>query len=234
MSDTVKLPDELRRAIAADLRPVRPLPSPTRRAVLVAAWVPVGIVLILALLGLRRDLPSLGWAMMLVPVALEAAIGLLLVVFALAESVPARGVARGTAGGALALAAVGFVFQAALTRSVGAGAVPPGTPASHGLHCFELQALVGVPALVLVAILVVRAAPLRAAWAGLLGGAGAGMLADAIYHLHCPITDLRHVLVWHGAASAVLAVAGLAAGVAWEKAQRKRWRVRSRAARSAD
>jgi len=93
---------------------------------------------------------------------------------------------------------------------------------SHGLSCFGFEVLLGVPALILVAILVVRAAPLRAARAGVLGGAGAGLVAEGIYRLHCPITDLRHVLIWHGAAIVALALAGAVAGLAWERAQRGR------------
>ena len=223
MAERPRPPQELRRAIAADLRPVRPLRPPARRALAVAAWVPLAAALVLALLGLRPDAASLGWPLAVGPLALEVALGLLLVSLALAEAVPARGAARATGAAILACAAAAFVAQSAATRSVCAGMTVPHPLTSHGLPCFALQVLVGVPALVLVAALVVRAAPLRAARAGLLGGAGAGVLAEGIYRLHCPITDLRHVLVWHGAAIAALALAGLAGGLAWESVQRSRF-----------
>jgi len=222
MPDRLTPPEELRRAIAADLRPVRPLPAPARRAIVVAAWVPVAIALVLALLGVRRDLPSLGWPMTLGPLVLEVAIGLVLIILALAESVPARGAAHVTGYAVLALGAVAFAVQAAVTRGASAGMTVPDPLASHGFPCFALQVLVGVPALVVVAILVLRAAPLRAARAGVLGGAGAGLVAEGIYRLHCAITDLRHVLIWHGAAIVALALAGAVAGLAWERAQRGR------------
>jgi hypothetical protein len=234
MPDRLTPPDELRRAIAADLRPVRPLPAPARRAIVVATWVPVAIALVLALLGLRRDLPSLGWPMTLGPLLLEVAIGLALIILALAESVPARGAAHGTTSAALALGAVAFVAQAALTRTASPGMTVPHPLTTHGLPCFAFQLLLGVPALVLVAILVVRAVPLRAARAGVLGGAGAGLVAEGIYRLHCPITDLRHVLIWHGAAIVALALAGAVAGLAWERAQRRRLAARPERRRRLD
>ncbi|HVN76558.1 MAG TPA: NrsF family protein [Thermoanaerobaculaceae bacterium] len=224
MREPAALPDRLRRAVAADLRPVRPLRSPALRAVLVAAWVPVALALVLALLGLRRDLPSLGWPMALAALAVEVAFGLALVALALAESVPARGAARIRSLAALGAAAAALVVQAAVTRGASEGVAVPRPLTTHGPACFAFQLAVGVPALALVALLIARAAPLRARWAGLLGGAGAGLVADGVYHLHCPITDLRHVLVWHGAASAALALAGLVAGLAWERRQARAMR----------
>jgi len=219
-------PHELRSAIAADLRPVRPLPSPILRALVVAGWIPAAVALVLALLGLRRDLALLGWPMAVGQLALEAALGLVLVALALAEAVPARGVAHAHAAAALGLAAAAFVVQAAVARSASAGVAVPNPFVSHGPPCFALQVLVGLPALAVVAVLVVRAAPLRAVWAGVLGGAGVGLIADGIYRLHCPVTDLRHVLLWHGAAVVLLALAGVAAGLVWERAERERFGVR--------
>ncbi len=220
MPEPLKMPDGLRRAIAADLRPVRPLAPPLRRAVVVAAWVPPAIAIVVELLGLRRDLPSLGWPMTVTQLAIEVALGLALVALALAESIPGRGPTHGQTLTALLAAAAAFVIQAAVTRGASPGVEVPHPLTSHGLPCFALEAVVGVPALALVALLVVRAAPLRAAWAGALGGAGAALLADGVYRLHCPITDLRHVLVWHGAAVVLLTLLGLAAGLAWERLQR--------------
>jgi hypothetical protein len=222
MPATPRPPDELRRAVAADLRPVRSLVSPARRMLVTAAWVPLAIVLVLAFLGLRSDAQQLGWPMTWGPLIVEAALSLVLIALALAEAVPARSPARGRLAGTLGVAVLVFVAQALLTRSASAGVAVENPFVTHGFQCFALQVLLGVPALLLVALLVVRAAPLRAAWAGVLGGAGAGLLADGIYRLHCPITDLRHVLPWHGAAVLILSLVGLTGGAAWERHQRRR------------
>jgi hypothetical protein len=66
--------------------------------------------------------------------------------------------------------------------------------------------------------LVFRALPLRPSVAGLLGGAGAAVTADALTHVLCPMSDLRHVLVWHTGAMVVLMLLGWAIGRAWELA----------------
>ncbi len=233
MPDTIRPPESLRRAVAADLRPVRPLAPPARRALAVAAWAPIAAALVLAALGLRPDQSALGWPGLVMPVLVEVAVGLALIALALAESVPARGAALTTALSMLGLATLAFVGQAAWTRGASAGVAVPHPLTSHGPSCFALQVAVGVPALALVAVLVARAAPLRAAWAGMLGGAGAGFLAEGVYHLHCPITELRHVLVWHAAAVLALALLGLAGGRAWERAQRIRISAQPASRRSA-
>ncbi|MBZ5589165.1 MAG: NrsF family protein [Acidobacteriia bacterium] len=221
MQDVPRPSDELRRAVAADLRPVRSLASPARRMLVAALWVPLAIALVLEFLGRRVDAPVLGWPMIWGPLVLEAALGLVLVALALAESVPARAPARGQSFAALGAAVLAFVAQVLLTRGASPGVTVGNPLVTHGLNCFALEVVVGLPALLLVALLVVRAAPLRAVRAGGLGGAGVGFLADGVYHLHCPITDLRHVLPWHGAAVLLLTLAGLAAGMAWERNQRR-------------
>ena len=69
-----------------------------------------------------------------------------------------------------------------------------------------------------------------AAFAGLLAGAGAGLMAEGVYHLDCPITHPAHVLVWHGSAILLLALLGLALGLAVDRRERGRMEAR-RAAR---
>jgi hypothetical protein len=71
----------------------------------------------------------------------------------------------------------------------------------HGLNagvtCSTHDAALALPALAITLWLVFRALPLRPSIAGLLGGTGAAVTADAINHILCPMSDLRHVLVWH-------------------------------------
>ena len=47
------------------------------------------------------------------------------------------------------------------------------------------------------------------------------MTADAISHLLCPYSDLRHVLVWHTGTIVLFMVLGWAVGTIWG---RLRWR----------
>jgi hypothetical protein len=77
--------------------------------------------------------------------------------------------------------------------------------------------MLGLPALMLTIFLVVRALPVRPPWAGALAGLGAGLLADGVWHLVCPVCTLRHLLLWHGAATATMVGVGFLLGVAWER-----------------
>ena len=74
-----------------------------------------------------------------------------------------------------------------------------------------------LPALAVTLWLVFRALPLRPSIAGLLGGAGAAVTADALTHVLCPMSDLRHVLVWHTGALIGLMFIGWLAGKLWER-----------------
>jgi hypothetical protein len=217
---STSLPDELRRAIEADSGAVRPLPGPVRRALLTAAWLPAAAGIVLGLLGMRSDSGDLGPVLTWGPTVVEALAGLLLVALALGESVPGLGVPRSSAAAILVLAGLLLPVQGWLTHasSPDTGAAPPFL--AGGVPCLALQLLLGLPALAVTAFSIVQAAPLAASWAGVLAGAGAGLLAEAVYHLHCPATDLPHVLVFHGGAVVVLALLGLAAGALWERAQR--------------
>jgi hypothetical protein len=226
VENVLKLPDELRRAVAADLSPVKPLASPSRRALAAAAWVPLAALLVLAVLGLRHDAALLGGFLTWGTTFLEAALGLVLVVLALAAAVPGGGASRERTAIALAVTALALGNQAWLTRAASAGATVPDPWIGKGPVCFALTMLLGLSALAIVAALIFRAAPQRAALACLLGGAGAGLMADGVYHLHCWVTDLRHVLLWHGGAFVALTLVALAAGLAWERRESARMAAR--------
>jgi hypothetical protein len=86
-----------------------------------------------------------------------------------------------------------------------------------GLGCARHDLALALPALAVTLWLVFRALPLRPSVAGLLGGAGAAVVADALNHVICPMSDLRHVLVWHSGALIGLMLVGWAVGALWER-----------------
>lgn len=215
-------PEELLRAVRADLEPVRPLASPARRALALAAWAPVALIVVLALFGLRPDAAVLGWPLTWGTVIVQMAAGLALGALALAETVPGLGPPRGRVVAMVVVACAAFVALAWLTRDASPGKAVRDPLLTFGPACFAMLLLVGLPALAVAAALFVRAAPLRLAGALVIAGAGAGVMAEGIYHLHCWVTDLRHVLVWHGGAVVALALVGLAAGVAWDRREGRR------------
>lgn len=200
-------PDETRSTIARDLRPVRPLSSPARRALRVA---PIALLTLVAVPGLhffRPDLAALGvgkaWGLSL----LESAGGMFVVMLALRESIPGRSLS----GGALAATFVAglatpFVLLALTATNFTTGSAP-GTEWQFGVFCFRTSTIAAIPALVAAAVLVARAFPLRPGVAGALYGLGCGLVADAGLRLFCEFTVPSHVAAAHGGA-VVAAIAG--------------------------
>lgn len=207
------LPPLLRQAIVRDLRPVRPVASPARRAAWLGALALAGI-----LFGVVRALdfgaPSL---VGLLVAAAEWGAALALVWVAMREAVPGSSVGWTTA---LAMLGVGLSTQLAaaalLSTTVGSSWLGDGGFAT-GRQCLTGEGSLGLPLLAGSAWLLLRAFPLRARLASALGGAAAGLFADAAWHLVCVRTDLAHILVWHFGSTLVLAGAGYLVGIGIER-----------------
>jgi len=216
------IPEALRRALDADHRAVRPLRPAWVRALWVTLWAAVALAVLPLAIGMRADIASLGFALSWGAAVLECLAGLGLVVLALREAVPGSGVTRPAGSAALAGGVVAVFLVAGLSwlqRGRPAGSFPPA-----GAHCFPMESTLALPALALTMLLVSRAYAVRARWAGALGGAGAGVVTDGIWHLICPHADLSHVLVWHGGAVLALAAIGWLAGSTVEGIRRRRFR----------
>ena len=204
----MRVPEELLRFVASDLRPVRPLPPPERRAL---ALVPVAVLLVVAApshWGWRQNLeslgPLLGWGI----AVLQALVGVAVVAAGLCEAVPGRQLPRATLavlfGGAGALVLIATLLTEALLPTV----VPRGADWRYAWECFFMASGPGALAVLAVAALVARALPSRPAVAGALGGLGAGLMADAGARLFCWVSTAPHVLVAHGGAILVLMLLG--------------------------
>jgi hypothetical protein len=220
MSDRTPLPDALRRAVEADHGAVRPLRPPGQRAAALALWAMLLLAVLPVLLGLRGDAGKLGFALSFGAAIFECAVGLALVILALREAVPGTG-----SSPAFRAMAVAGGFGAQLLVAVLCWAktgFPHGTFPPANASCFPVEGALGVPALAVTAFLVARAYAVRPRWAGLLGGTGAGLLADGAWHLICPHTDLPHLLIYHLGAVVLLAVLGYLAGCSLELLRRRR------------
>jgi hypothetical protein len=203
------LPPGLRAAVAADLRPVRVLPSPARRAL---AVLPIAFVLLVGsvvLFGLRRDAPSLGLLLTWGASSAQTLLGVLLIAAALRESVPGTALPRRTLAAAGAAAAA---MVAMITWWTWWVAPDQGNPRAFGFVwrvCFGATILTALPPLAVALWLVAGAYPLRPRVAGALAGLGAGLLADAGWRLFCHFGDPRHVLGAHTAAVLVACLIGM-------------------------
>ncbi|MGD9252866.1 MAG: NrsF family protein [Holophagae bacterium] len=215
------MPEPLRRTVADNLVPVRPLPPAWIRTLQATALAVTGFAAIIVLFSrsVRPDMDQLpmwiGWG----STALQLAVGVVLIGLALREAVPGQQVSQRVV---VSFIGLGFIMQVVVgiaTWMNSPGMVAPeGKMAALGVGCAVNDLALAAPAMAVTLWLVFRALPLRPSVAGLLGGAGAAVTADALTHVLCPMSDLRHVLVWHTGAMVVLMLLGWAIGRAWELA----------------
>jgi len=184
-------------------------------------WVvPLAIVAFLApllILGPRPDLDRLGVGLAWLPVAVQLLLGFGLMAMALREAVPGFGISRGMIVGlivaaiALHLAANSAIWLAYPTTSEKIW--------SLWWMCFRHELFLGVPFLVVVTWLAVRALPVRPCTVGLLSGVGGGVMADATWRMVCPISEPYHVFSSHLAPVFVLGAIGFLLGWIWEQSR---------------
>jgi len=212
--------EALRRSISDDLVPVRPLPPAWIRTLQAAAVAAIGLALVVFVFKLspRPDMEQLPMWLSWGCTALQLGIGVLLLGMALREAVPGQGVPIGTVALGVGTAVLIQILVGIATWMHSTGMpLEKGHGLSAGITCTTHDIAMALPALLVTVWLVFRALPLRPSIAGLLGGAGAAVTADAVTHILCPMSDLRHVLVWHTGALIGLMLVGWLAGKLWER-----------------
>lgn len=225
MTET-QVPAELLRAVEGDLRPVRPLPPPWRRALAFAPLALAALALMTASWRWRFNAPSLGplWAWG-VSIA-QAAAGFAVMGVALREAVPGRNLSRRVLAATFATAAAVVLAVTLATSHTLPTVMPPGVWLRYAWECWGMSMISGLPVFAIAAWLVARTHPTRPALAGALCGLGVGVLADSALRLFCWVSTPAHVFLSHGGAVVTLVVAGTLATVAFD-----RWPRRRRAAR---
>jgi hypothetical protein len=220
------LASSVRDAVERDLAPVRPRAAPWRRTL---AFAPLGLLLVIAsplVWGLRGNLADLpAWATWGLS-GVQALAGLLVVGASLRESVPGRTLSGRALAGVLAAALGVFVGITLVTDAMLQTPIPPSVRMRFVWECVGMAAVVGVPAVALVAWLAWRLLPVRPATAGALCGLGAGLLTDAGVRLFCNVDEPWHVLVAHGGAIAGLCALGALLSVGIDRLAARRARGR--------
>ena len=188
-------PPALRAAIARDLAPVRPLPSPVVRA---TAMIPAAIVLLVAapLVFSFRDLNALGLAWSWGASVVQVMAGLALTVAALRESVPGRAWSP-PALWLMAASAAAIVAPTTLASWQLSPHAIRGSTLIVGAICLASSAITALPATLLAVILANRAYPTRPVVTGWLAGLGGGLMADAGWRLFCHFSEPTHVFAAH-------------------------------------
>lgn len=217
-----RVPAPLEAAIRNDLRPVRPLPPPVRRAARVAPVAAATLVAATLVFQLRGDAPALGWFLTWGASILQVMVALGVVALALREAVPGRTM---RAAPVLLVAAAALGFSAAVTlrtwsiSPIGLGRY---SPFAVGQICFTGTVVSALPLLIAGAVLASRAFAVRPWSAGLLYGLGAGLGADAGWRLYCHFSEPAHVFPTHTAAVIATAVLGMGVAVALDRSARAR------------
>jgi hypothetical protein len=182
----------------------------------VAAVAIVIAAVALTTLKLRFDLGQIPMWLSWGCSAIELLVGVVLVGLALREAVPGDRLPTGATTVAVVVGLGVQIFVGLATWMHSPGLSLSSGSLAHGMGCLGHDLVMALPTFVVALWLVFRALPTRAPVAGMLGGAGAAITADAIIHLQCPMSDLRHVLVWHTGAIFLFMLLGWGLGRMWD------------------
>ena len=221
----------IRSEIAQDLRPVKRLSSGWLRALFILPYAFFALAVLLLALGLRSDSENLGPGVLWGLGFLQLMVAYFIFYIALRQAVPGEAVGPRVW---LAFPAIILLVQmvvAMWTYRYSPLEIPSERVLPYGLACFSLTSLFAVVPLVIGLWLLSRGLALRPRVAGLLTGLGGGLLAEAVYRMHCPFSQLTHVLPWHGGAVLMLGLVGFCSGVLWEALRLRRWEEQHRSLR---
>lgn len=224
MDRSPKPPEALLRAVAQDLKPVRPSPRPVQLAL---RMVPIALLVssvILLAIGPRHDLgmlgPLLGWGAS----AAQFMLAVALVWIAAHESTPAGRLPRQIVYSAAVAASLVVVFVTLLTFSTSPASapllrVPPRvnemlrvSPWIMGFACGIGSTVAGGILVLIFSWLFRNSLATRPTVAGALYGAGAGLAINAGWRIACPVSTPWHALGAHGAAIIATVILGALIG----------------------
>lgn len=199
-----RVPAALLCVVKRDLNPVRPLASPSRRAL---ALFPIGLLLLVGMPAFwhwQAQVKLAPWTSWLWS-TLETLLSLVVLAAAFREAVPGRELSGRRLMSLVIVAGAGLVLFNAGTEP------PPETSTHDWMHwvweCMYMTISFSLPALVVPAWLVSRALPNRPALTGALCGLGVGIMADAGLRLFC-WDGGTHLIVAHGGAVVLLVALG--------------------------
>jgi hypothetical protein len=217
-------PEALIRAIAQDLRPVKPSPEPLHLAL---RMVPIAVVVssvILLAIGSRHDSAVLGPLLTWGASCAQFALAIALVWIAAHEGTPAGRLPRQMVYFTAIAAFSAVVFVSLATFSVSPASepllrVPPRineklrtSPWIMGFGCGIGSTIAGGILVLLFSRVFRNSIATRPMAAGALYGAGAGLAINAGWRIACPVSTPWHALGAHGAAIIATVILGALSG----------------------
>ena len=212
-----RVPGDLLLAVERDMRPVRPLASPGRRALLLTPVALALLVLAPQFWGWRSNLAQLSLATSWGLSVLEVIAGLLILAAGLRESIPGRELSTRSVTALMLATLAGYVCSVFLTAWLLPTTVPPAVAVRFVWECVGMTATFSIPALAVAVWLIARGLPNRPALTGALCGLGVGVMADSGVRLFCWVTEPAHVLIAHGGAIVMLMLLGSACALLVER-----------------
>ena len=219
-----KPPEALMRAIAQDLRPVKPSPQPLHVALrMVPIAVLVSSVILLAI-GTRHDSAILGPLLTWGASGAQFALAIALIWIAAHEAMPAGRLPRQMVYFTAIAAFSAIVFVSLVTFSISPASepllrVPPWineklrtSPWMMGFGCGIGSTIAGAILVFLFSWVFRNSIATRPMATGALYGAGAGLAINAGWRIACPVSTPWHALGAHGAAIIATVIVGALIG----------------------
>lgn len=216
--------EDLRSALAADAAPVKPLRIAPRLVPPAVLAVLVLATVMLSLFGLRTDIAQLGNLWLFVPSVLELAVALMLIGVGLREAIPGLGGHRTMMWMGVAIGGMMQIVTAVLThwRSPGPH-VPAATSLGAVALCLLMELLLALPLLVIGFRILGQGLSTRPVRGGVCIGIGAGLAADSLWRMFCPVADLEHVFRAHLSSVVVAVAIGALVGSVWDHLRLRAW-----------
>jgi hypothetical protein len=224
MDRSPKPPEALMRAIAQDLRPVRPSPQPLHLALRMVPLALLASSVILLAIGPRHDSEILGPLLTWGASAAQFMLAIALIWIAARESTPAGRLPRQIVYSAAVSASLLVVFITLLTFSTSPARepllrVPPlvnetlsSSPWLMGFACGIGSTVAGGILVLFFSWVFRNSLATRPTAAGALYGAGAGLAINATWRIACPVSTLWHALGAHGTAIIATVILGALIG----------------------
>jgi hypothetical protein len=224
MDPSPKPPEALMRAVAQDLRPVKPSPPPLKLAL---RMVPLALLVssaILLALGPRHDAGILGPLLTWGASAAQFVLAIMLIWIAAHESTPAGRLPKQIVCATAVSGLLVVVFLTLLTFWISPASepllpLPPwisetlrASPWIMGFGCGIGSTLAGGILVLLFSLIFRNSLATRPAEAGALYGAGAGLAINAGWRIACPVSTPWHALGAHGAAIIATVILGALIG----------------------
>jgi hypothetical protein len=224
MDSLPKPPEALMRAIAQDLRPVRPSPQPRQLALRMVPFAVLVSSVILLAIGPRRDLEILGPLLTWGASAVQFALAIALVWIAAHESTPSgrlpgQMIYSAAVAAFLVVVSVTLLTFAASPASQPLLRVPPRinemlrtSPWIMGFGCGIGSTLAGGILVLIFSRVFRNSLATQPTVAGALYGGGAGLAINAGWRIACPVSTPMHALGAHGAAIIATVILGAIIG----------------------